>query len=93
MTTFRKKTMPDSCVKIHSTLRGNLRRLMDDFNNEGKEQKGIGIIRMAKRAGLGVGSVQSILSDPHHSPSLRVLTQLATALDVSVSDLLQDAEA
>jgi hypothetical protein len=93
MLTNRKKALPEACRQNHAIVRDNLRHLMDEFTTPGTSQKGIGIIRLAKLAGIGVGSVQSILSDPYHSPSLRVLTLLSAALGVQVTDLLMDPEA
>ncbi len=68
----RKRIDPQARV-IHTKVGRTLRKLM----NEAGEGKGIGIIRLAKQAGIGVGSVQSILNDPDHSPSLRVLDRLS----------------
>lgn len=68
----RKRIDPQARV-IHTQVGKTLRKLMND-NSDGK---GIGIIRLAKQAGIGVGSVQSILNDPDHSPSLRVLDRLS----------------
>jgi len=68
----RKRIDPQARV-IHTQVGRTLRMLM----NQSNEGKGIGIIRLAKQAGIGVGSVQSILNDPDHSPSLRVLDRLA----------------
>lgn len=93
MLTNRKKALPEACLKNHAIVRDNLRHLMDEFVSPGTPKKGIGVIRLAKLAGLGTGSVQSILGDPGHSPTLRVLTQLAAALGVQVTDLLMDPEA
>jgi transcriptional regulator with XRE-family HTH domain len=83
-----KKPLPESCRGQHEVMRQNLRRLMDGHESQGR--KGIGVIRLAKSAGIGTGSVQSILSDPDHSPSLRVLTQLAAFFGIHVSDLLRE---
>lgn len=68
----RKRIDPQARV-IHTQVGRTLRKLM----NQANEGKGIGIIRLAKQAGIGVGSVQSILNDPDHSPSLRVLDRLS----------------
>ncbi len=68
----RKRIDPQARV-IHTQVGKTLRKLMSKQNNG----KGIGIIRLARQAGIGVGSVQSILNDPDHSPSLRVLDRLS----------------
>jgi hypothetical protein len=68
----RKRIDPQARV-IHTQIGRTLRKLM----NEANDGKGIGIIRLAKNAGIGVGSVQSILNDPDHSPSIRVLDRLS----------------
>ena len=68
----RKRIDPQARV-VHTRIGKTLRKLM----NEAGEGKGIGIIRLAKQAGIGVGSVQSILNDPDHSPSIRVLDRLS----------------
>lgn len=68
----RKRIDPQARV-IHTQVGRTLRTLM----NQSNDGKGIGIIRLAKQAGIGVGSVQSILNDPDHSPSLRVLDRLS----------------
>jgi len=68
----RKRIDPQARV-IHTQVGRTLRKLM----NEANDGKGIGIIRLAKNAGIGVGSVQSILNDPDHSPSIRVLDRLS----------------
>lgn len=90
MNAKRKRTMEPECRALHATLRANLRRRMDAFHETGRESKGIGMIRLARKAGIGVGSVQSILGDPEHSPSLRVLDHLARAFGISVAQLLQE---
>ena len=88
MNTNRKRSLEPECRALHATLRANLRRRMDAFHETGREGTGIGIIRLARKAGIGVGSVQSILGDPEHSPSLRVLDHLARVFDVTVAELL-----
>jgi hypothetical protein len=87
----RKRPMPAACAEVHDTVRRNLRRLMDGHVGEGRPAPGIGMIRLAKSAGIGVGSVQSILGDAQHSPSLRVLSLLAAFFKVSVADLVTAA--
>ncbi len=90
MNAKRKRTMEPECRALHDTLRTNLRHLMDNHQEPGRDGTGIGMIRLAKKAGIGVGSVQSILSDPEHSPSLRVLDHLARAFGISVAQLLKE---
>ncbi|MCA9784090.1 MAG: helix-turn-helix transcriptional regulator [Calditrichaeota bacterium] len=68
----RKRIDPQARV-THSSIGRTIRRLMDQAN----DGRGIGIIRLARQAGIGVGSVQAILNDPDHSPSVRVLDRLA----------------
>ncbi len=69
----KRKRIDSQAREAHSTIGRTLRRLM----NQAEGGKGIGIIRLAKQAGIGVGSVQAILNDPDHSPSIRVLDRLA----------------
>lgn len=88
-----KRTMPAECTAIHHAVRTNLRHLMNEHQVDGKRKKGIGIIKTAQLAGVGVGSIQSILGDPNHSPSLRVLNKLAQGFGVPVTRLLQAQEA
>ena len=90
MNTNRKRSLEPECRALHATLRTNLRHLMDHHQEPGRDGTGIGMIRLAKKAGIGVGSVQSILGDPEHSPSLRVLGHLARAFGISVAQLLQE---
>ena len=90
MNTHRKRSLEPECRALHATLRANLRRRMDAFHETGREVTGIGMIRLARKAGIGVGSVQSILGDPEHSPSLRVLDRLARAFGATVAELLED---
>ena len=56
---------------IHTRISINLRLLMSRLP-EGER----GIMTVARNAGVGVGSIQSILDDPDHSPSVRVLGKL-----------------
>jgi transcriptional regulator with XRE-family HTH domain len=71
--TMQRKRIDPQARVIHTQVGKTLRKLMNDTG----DGKGIGIIRLAKHAGIGVGSVQSILNDPDHSPSLRVLDRLS----------------
>lgn len=57
--------------EVHGRIAANVRRLM---NQQPKGRRGL--MATARLAGIGVGSVQSILHDPDHSPSVRVLLRL-----------------
>ncbi len=69
----KRKRIDSHARKTHNAIGRTLRILMDRTD----DGRGIGIIRLAKQAGIGVGSVQAILNDPDHSPSIRVLDRLA----------------
>lgn len=69
----KRKRIDSQAREAHHTIGKTLRQLMDRAD----DGKGIGIIRLARQAGIGVGSVQAILNDPDHSPSIRVLDRLA----------------
>jgi hypothetical protein len=70
---LKRKRIDTQARTTHSAIGRTVRRLMDQAN----DGKGIGIIRLARQAGIGVGSVQAILNDPDHSPSVRVLERLS----------------
>lgn len=82
----RKRVMTEDELALHKLVRANLRWAMDQYAGG----KGIGIISLAKHAGIGVGSIQSILSDEQHSPSLRVMHRLMGALGLTISWLVAD---
>jgi hypothetical protein len=69
----RKRIDPQARL-VHASVGRSLRKLM---KQAGDKPRGIGIIRLANQAGIGVGSIQSVLNDPDHSPSLRVLDRLS----------------
>ncbi|MFA7331076.1 MAG: helix-turn-helix domain-containing protein [Candidatus Delongbacteria bacterium] len=89
---YRKRTMSTANQDLHHSVRVNLRQLMSEYQLPTKSGKGIGICTTAKLSGIGVGSVQSILKDSGHSPSLRVLFELAQFFGVPVTRLLQAQE-
>jgi transcriptional regulator with XRE-family HTH domain len=68
-----RKRIDTQARVTHSAIGRTVRHLMDKAN----DGKGIGILRLARQAGVGVGSVQAILNDPDHSPSVRVLDRLS----------------
>lgn len=63
----------DDSRRIHNRLSRNLRHLMAESN----EGQGISVLALARNCGLGTGSIQAILREPDHSPSIRVLDKLA----------------
>jgi transcriptional regulator with XRE-family HTH domain len=76
-TRVRQRVDEDS-RRIHGLLARNLRRLMA----EAREGQGISVQALARETGLGAGSIQNIVRDPDHSPSIRVLDRLAQYFDL-----------
>lgn len=67
----RKRVVDLKARAIHERIAANVRHLMN-AQPVGRQ----GLMTTARLAGIGVGSVQSILHDPDHSPSVRVLLRL-----------------
>jgi hypothetical protein len=78
-----RKRLDDSAALIHERIAGNLQHIMNSM-----PEGNAGIITTAKAAGVGVGSVQSILKDRYHSPSIRVLNRLVLYFQSQGAQLL-----
>ncbi len=75
---MRKRILDNETLRLNGIISASLRKAMQMYHDG--EKPGIGIGRLAEGADVGIGSVQSILDDPEHCTSVRVLNRLATFL-------------
>ena len=75
---MRKRILDKETLRLNGIISASLRKAIDTYHAGGKT--GIGILSLSKGAEVGTGSIQSILNDPEHCTSVRVLNRLATYL-------------
>ncbi|MCB1047368.1 MAG: helix-turn-helix transcriptional regulator [Calditrichaeota bacterium] len=68
-----RKRVDEDVRRMHRVLSRNLRQLMAESNG-GQSSS---VLSLARATGLGTGSIQALLRDQDHSPSIRVLERVA----------------
>ena len=86
MVNKNRKLVDLEAREIHTRICRNVRYLMD------QAEPYVGILQTAKEAEIGVGSLQSILKDPDHSPSVRILNRLVKHFRLPGIGTLTDGE-
>ena len=75
---MRKRILDKETLRLNGIISASLRKAMELYHDG--EKPGIGPLNLAIGADVGIGSVRSILNDPEHCTSVRVLNRLATYL-------------
>lgn len=82
-----RKRIDSKARIIHERIASRVRAQMA-LRPKGRQ----GVMAVAKDAGIGIGSVQSILNDPDHSPSVRVLNHLVELFGLPGIGALTDGD-